>query len=391
LVQHNRYQILGGEDTVVAAEKELLESKGHKVFLQQEDNRQISGAWAKLTAAGATVYSRTARRRVAEDIAQVRPDVVHVHNFFPLLSPSLYYACRDARVPVVQTLHNYRLVCPNALLFRDDHVCEDCLHKTVAWPGILHACYRQSRLATAPIVAMLAAHRLAGTWANLVDVYIALTEFARLKLIEGGLPANKIVVKPNFLHDDRIVRDGHGVYAVYVGRLSVEKGIRTLLAAWEKIGTTLPLKIAGDGPLAHEVEAATQRLPGVTWLGRLDRDRVMELMCRAYVLIFPSLWYEGLGMTLLEAFALGLPVISRKMGGAPSIVEHGRTGLLFEADNVEDLSHQVLWAHSHPAEMQKMRIAAREEYEAKYTGERNYEILMRIYERAIENSKSRGR
>jgi len=384
LILHNRYQMAGGEDAVVAAEKELLESNGHSVTLLEADNQRIMSAWARLRAASGVIYSAASRRRVAEELERTHPDVVHVHNFFPLLSPSVYDSCRQARTPVVQTLHNYRLLCPNALFFRDGRVCEDCLGKRLPWPGVIHACYHQSRWATAAVAAMSATHRMLRTWNQKVDKYIALTEFGRRKLMEGGLMAEKIVVKPNFLKNPPPLGIHAGRYALFVGRLSAEKGIETLLAAWKQLGAKLPLKIVGDGPLSSLVDSTTRENAHVTWLGRLPSSQVAELMRYALVLIFPSLWYEGFPMTIVEAFASGLPVVASRLGAMTMVIEHGRTGRYFCPGDAVDLAAQVDWVLAHPSELQRMRQAARAEFEAKYTAERNYEMLMQIYTDVLE-------
>jgi glycosyltransferase involved in cell wall biosynthesis len=311
---------------------------------------------------------------------------MHVHNFFPLLSPSIYFAAREAGVAVVQTLHNYRLVCPNALLFRDGHVCEDCLGAAVPLPGVVHACYRGSRLATTPVAAMLVAHRALNTWKEKVDAYIAFTEFSRQKMVDGGLPAEKVMVKPNFVHPSPATGLGEGGYALFVGRLSGEKGLSTLLAAWKQLAAEIPLKIAGDGPLADTVRSATKTIPGIEWLGSVPREQVMALMQRAWLLIFPSIVYETFGMSIVEAFAAGLPVVASNLGVMASLVRHGQTGLHFRAGDADDLVAQLRWARSNPARVQEMRQRARAEFEMKYTAERNHEMLMDIYKRAVQRA-----
>ena len=386
LLLHNRYQIAGGEDTVVHAEKGLLESRGHEVFLLEADNQQIAGWTARVRAAVGAVYSRSSRRLVAKEIARFRPDVMHVHNFFPLFSPSIYSAACEAGVAIVQTLHNYRLVCPNALFFRDGHACEDCLGKSVAWPGIVHACYRRSRLATVPVAAMLAVHRARGTWTDMVDDYIALTEFARQKMVEGGLPPGKVTVKPNFVHPSPVVGNGEGGYALFVGRLSEEKGVSTLLAAWKQLAREIPLKIVGDGPLAGIVKSATKESQGVEWLGHVPREQVADLMRSAALLILPSICYEGFPMSIVEAFSVGLPVVASNLGAMSFLIRHEHTGLHFRAGDADNLAAQVRWARSNPLRLQQMRQAARGEFEAKYTAECNYKMLIHTYENAIERT-----
>jgi exopolysaccharide biosynthesis WecB/TagA/CpsF family protein len=391
LLVHNRYQQSGGEDTVFAAEKTLLESNGHDVSTLQSSNQEITSLAAQCKAGLTAVYSMPARRMLGAEIARQQPDVVHVHNFFPLLSPSIYDACRNAGVPVVQTLHNYRLLCPSALLFRDGHVCEDCLGKVVPWPGVAHACYRHSRPGSASVAAMIAVHRWRRTWTEKVDVYIALTEFARDKFVSGGLPAEHIVVKPNFVHPAPAHGSGQGGYALFVGQLTEEKGIHTLLAAWEQHPVDLPLKIAGDGPLAAEVRQAAQRNSRIEWLGGVPHDRVLALMQQAGALVFPSTCYETFGMSIIEAFAVGLPVIASNLGCLPTLVRHGRTGLHFRAGDADDLVRQTAWIGAHPAEWQQMRDNARAEFERLYSGPANYRQLMEIYARGIEQAAARSR
>jgi glycosyltransferase involved in cell wall biosynthesis len=377
---HNRYQQAGGEDVVVRAERALLEDHGHEVELFEADNAKIAGFSGHVRTALGTVYSHGAKVCVARRIATFRPDVVHVHNFFPLLSPAIFYACREAGIPVVQTLHNYRLICPNALLLRSGRPCEDCVGKKFAWPGVLHACYRDSRLGTASVATMTSVHRWTGTWRNQVDVFIALTEFSKRKLVQGGLPDEKIVVKPNFVSDPGSAGDGNGGFALFVGRLSEEKGIELLLSAWKRSSPTVGLKVVGDGPLAIEV-AETVGDSGVEWLGQLAGEKVRQLMRQASFLAVPSLCYETFSLAIIEAFAARLPVIAAGHGSMASLVEHGRTGLHFRAGDAEDLAAKVEWALNHPKEMARMRREVRAEYLAKYTPERNYEMLMEIYDR----------
>ena len=385
LLIHNYYQQSGGEDQVFAAESTMLEKHGCRVFRHTVHNDRIK--WVNLlTLARNTLWNKTIARELRETIRKVRPDVVHFHNTFPLISPSAYYAAKAEGIPVVQTLHNYRFLCSNALFFRDGHVCEDCMGKFLSWPGVFHACYRNSRAATSVTATMLSVHHVLHTYKRMVDMYIALTDFARQKFIQWGLPAEKIAVKPNFVDPDPGTGDGQGGYALFVGRLTQEKGINALLAAWEKIGGKIPLKIVGDGPLSSKVAKALQRISGVEWLGHKPRQLVLGLMKDAAVLIFPSIWYETFGLTISEAYSVGLPVIASNLGGMSSIIDHKRTGLHFRPGDPDDLATQVDWILNHPAELARMRQEARAEYEARYTAERNYEMLMEIYERAISCS-----
>jgi len=379
LLVHNKYQQPGGEDQVFAAEAALLEAHGHQVLLYGVHNDQVA-SMNPVTLAGSTIWNRSSYRRLRSLVSRERPQLVHFHNTLPLISPAGYYAAKAEGVPVVQTLHNYRLLCPNALFFRDGHVCEDCQGKLVPWPGVFHACYRGSRPASAAVATMLTAHRGLRTWTEQVDVYIVTTEFAREKFVRGGLPAEKLIVKPNFLHPAPDPGEARDAYALFVGRLSAEKGVDTLLAAWKRSGILMPLKIVGDGPLSNVVANALGALERVEWLGRQPRERVLALMKGASVLVFPSTCYENFPVTILEAFATGLPVIASDLGGMSSLIDHGRTGLRFRPGDPEDLAAKVGWALAHPVELAGMRRGVRAEFEARYTAERNYRMLMEIYE-----------
>lgn len=384
LLLHNYYQQAGGEDIVVARERDLLIAHGHEVRLYSVSNKVVGSAWDKIRAAWQAPYSGAARRRVAAEIDAFRPDLVHVHNFFPLLTPSIYDACCAASLPVVQSLHNYRLLCLNGALYRDDHICEDCLGKVVPWPGVRHACYRRDRGASGAVAAMLTLHRLLRTWVEKVNVYIALTEFAREKFIQGGLPARRIAVKPNFVHPDPGCGDGRGGYALFVGRLAADKGLMTMLAGWERLGGKVPLKIVGDGLLADQVLAATRRVGRLEWLGPQPLERVLALMRGAQFLVLPSVWYESFPLVIAEAYAVGLPVIASNLGSMSSLIIHGRTGLHFLQRDPADLAAKALWLWNHPRARVEMGREARLEFERKYTAERNYQQLMDIYALAIK-------
>jgi len=378
---HTHYQQPGGEDASFGAEVALLRDKGHTVVPLTFHNKQLEDV-PLLWRAAVTLWNREAYTRVREAIRLHRPDILHVHNTFPLASPAVIHAAKAEGVPVVMTLHNYRLLCVNAFLFRQGQVCEACLGR-LPWRGALYGCYRESRAASAVVAGMITLHRALGTW-NLVDRFIALTEFARQKFIEAGFPPEKISVKPNFVHPDPGPGEGRGGYALFVGRLSPEKGLGTLLMAWERLGGKAPLKIVGDGPLAPEVQEAQKRIPGVEWLGRKAPEEVYALMGEAAFLVFPSEWYETFGRVAIEAFAKGAPVLAAHIGAVGEVTEDGRTGLHFRPGDPEDLAAKVEWLLAHPNELARMRKEARAEYEAKYTAEENYRQLMAIYQTVLE-------
>lgn len=382
LIVHNFYQQPGGEDAVFKTESSLLEAYGHQITHYTIHNDAVAKINAASVAA-ATVWNHSTYSDLKQLLLQTTPQIVHFHNTFPLISPSAYYAVQSLKIPIVQTLHNYRLLCPNGEFFRGGKVCEDCLDKLVPWPSIAHACYRHNRLASSAVTTMLTLHRLMGTWEKAIDRYIVLTDFARKKFVEAGLPAEKLIIKPNFVHPAPAVGSGKGGYALFVGRLAVEKGIHTLLKAWKQLGCVVPLKIVGDGPLADQVQQATRQYPGIHWLGRRSPTEVYELMGDAAFLIFPSEWYEGLPRTIVESFAVGTPVIASNLGAMSSLIRHGVTGLHFQAGSSTDLVAQVEWAVAHPKEIADMRQAARAEYEEKYTAEINYRKLIEIYHRLV--------
>lgn len=386
LLAHNYYQLAGGEDQVVASESELLNSKGQQLKLFSADNRDIQSA-KTLKIAWQATYSQSAKLNIATEIEGFKPDIVHVHNFFPVLTPSIYDACQELGAPVVQTLHNYRIICPGALLMHSGKVCEQCV-KGSAYQAVLYGCYRNSRLGSLAVARMIEYHRKRRTWQKKVGRFVALTDFAKEKFVAAGLPAEKISVKPNFYNDegggarDKGKREG----ALFVGRLSNEKGIMTLLEAWQKIN--ISLRIAGDGPLMNK---AHQRETGkITLLGSITSEKISREMASSHFLIMPSEWYETFGLVIIEAFAHGLPVIASRLGAMAEIVEDGVTGLHFEAGNSDDLVEKVNWMNEHPEECRRMGENARKVYEEKYTPERNYEMLMDIYQQAIDENRVRS-
>jgi glycosyltransferase involved in cell wall biosynthesis len=390
LLVHNTYQQPGGEDVVFSQERRLLECAGHQVLTYCRSNWEIAtySALKRLALLGRMVWARETRREIASVLHSQKPDLVHVHNTFLMVSPSIYSACKEAHIPVVQTLHNYRLLCPAANLFRRGGVCEECLKRSL-WRGSLHGCYRNSRAATSAVALMLAVHRWVGTWSEMVDRFIALTEFSRQKFIEGGIPAEKMAVKPNFVYADPGSRASGGEYALFVGRLSPKERMITLLAAWQRLQKRIPLRIIGGGPELASLQAKVTQmeLSDVRFLGQLPRDEVIAALKGARCLVFNSEWYETFGMAIIEAFACGVPVICSRLGAMQEIVADGRTGLHFAPGDAGDLAAKVEWAWAHPKEMAAMGRAARAEYEAKYTADRNYTMLTEIYGKVLGNRR----
>ena len=377
LVVHNRYQQRGGEDAVVDDEVAMLRGAGLDVRLYERDNQDL----ATMPAAGAalqTLWSGRTAREVGALLDGFRPDVVHVHNMFPLVSPSVYAAAAKRNVALVQTLHNFRLLCPQAMLLRDGRPCEDCVGR-VPWRAVAHGCYRGSRAQSAVLAAMLATQRAAGTWQRRIGRYIALNDFCRERFVAGGLPAARIRVKPNFVDLPQLAPMPRLGF-LFVGRLSPEKGVQVLAEAASYEDLRSPVRVAGSGP----EESSLAGHPKLQLLGALSPASVYEEMRRAVALVLPSLCYESFPRTLAEAFALGLPVIASRLGAMAALVEDGRTGLLFEPGNAADLLAKLRWAENHPERMAAMGQAARRHYERHLGRAENLRLLLQIYAEAVD-------
>ncbi len=381
LLCHNYYQQRGGEDQSFEDEATLLESHGHEVVRYTRHNDDIVDL-SSLTAAHQTLWSRRTYAELRLLLTKHRPQLMHCTNTFPLISPSAYYAARKEGVPVVQAVRNYRMLCPKAIFTRGGKVCEDCLYRRVPWPGVVHKCYRDSRTASAVVAALIGWQRLSRMWHKLVGRFYTLSQFARAKLIEGGLPANRIDVKPNFVSSASEPGTGLGGYAVFVGRLSAEKGVATLLEAWSEHPNLIPLKIVGDGPLADQVRNAAATDGRITWVGHQPLAEVCRIVGKAACLVMPSLCYETFGRTIIEAYSVGTPVIASRTGAIVELVEEDCTGHLFDPGNPSDLAAKVDHFITNSSGWNDLRHAARREYESKYTANANYRALSAIYERA---------
>jgi glycosyltransferase involved in cell wall biosynthesis len=393
---HNRYQIRGGEEGVVQAEQALLIQYGHQVEPLEVSNDDIASPIDKGLAAVRAIYSLPAKAQVAAAIERYRPDIVHVHNFFPLLSPSVYDACLVARVPVVQTLHNYRLGCVKAMLFRDNQICERCLDQGNPWFGVKYGCYRDSKLQSAVVAAMLTTHRWRRTWLEKVDAYITLTDFQRQKMVQAGLPSAKIHVKPNFVNpiersaldslDPAIAAAIAAPFVLFVGRLSIEKGLPIVIEAYRQNRALPRLIIVGDGPeravLEQQVTAAGLAVP-VQFLGYQPKAVIQQLMQQAMALIFPSIWYEGFPLTIAEALSCGLPPIVSRLGSMAEIIQDNENGLHFVPGDPNDLAIKIQQITEDLAQRQKLGVAAQQTYEQYYTAEKNYAQLMAIYQQVL--------
>lgn len=387
VIVHERYTQPGGEDQVFLDEAALLESRGHTVIRYERHNDELATT-GRLRQAVETVWSRRAVAEIDALLKRERPDVMHCHNTFPILSPAVHHAAARRGVATVQTLHNFRLICPQGALRRDGRICEDCVGRTFAAPAVRHACYRGSRAATAATAAMNAAHHALGTWTHVVDRFIALTEFSRDLFVRAGLPGERIEVKPNFVAPDPGPGPAERTGGIlFVGRLSEEKGVSTLLDAWKQVRGDVRLTIVGDGPLGEDVRAAAAADPRITAAGRRPFEEVLQRVAGAEALVMPSVWYETFGRTLIEAFAAGTPVIASRLGAMAELVTDDETGVLFPPGDVAALAAAVNALQSDPARRARLGNAARCAYEAGFTADRNYELLRAIYERAVTRSR----
>lgn len=388
LIGHNRYQVRAGEDAVFEAEVELLRAHGHEVVVFEDDNRRIAEI-GRVKLVVDTVWSRESYRRLREVIEETRPAIAHFHNLIPLFSNAVLEACRDAGVPVVQTLHNYRALCPAATFYREGRTCERCAPKRFQWPAIRYGCYRRSRGASAALACKHLVDKWRHTWAHGAEAYIAMTDFMRQKYIQYGFPSERIFVKPNFIAEDRGIGAGKKNQVLFAGRLAREKGVHVLLEAWRMTNASARLVIAGDGPLRDRVERAAQDQEDIIYGGAVPFDALIAIMKDSKLLIFPSLWYEGFPRTVVEAFSVGLPVLASRIGGLESIVQPGQNGVLVEPGVPAELARALEGYLGSPEMQARLRAGARRSYEQAYRPETNYAQLIAIYEWALQQHAAR--
>ncbi len=385
---HNRYRSAspGGEDRVVDQEAEALVDAGHRVerFERCSDEIAQRSAVRRAFVPGEVVWSDAARRGLTRMLRAYRPEVVHVHNTFPLLSPSVLFACRAERVPVVATLHNYRLVCPSGNLFRDGAVCHDCVGR-LPLSGIVHRCYRDSALATVPLAAGVVVHRR--TWQRMVSAYIVLSEAQRERMAEA-LPAERLFVKGNFARPSPPRTGPPEDVVVYAGRLTAEKGVDLLMQAWDLYRGfdgegSLRLVLAGSGPLEGEVKAWAAARHSVEFLGMLSRSDCADVVARAKAVIVPSRWPEPFGLIVIEAMSAGVPAIAASHGSFPELITNGDDGVLFAAESAPALADVLRDVREHPERYEELGRAARRTYERRFVPEPNVELLVEIYRFAL--------
>lgn len=386
LLVHNFYgsEAPSGENRVVEMEKRMLTARGHKVevFFRESDVIRAQGLRGKIKGALITPWNWMAFFSIRKKIRSFRPDIVHVHNTFPLITPAIFWGIPRS-IKTVLTLHNYRTMCPAAFPMREGKVCLRCIDKRNVWDALRFGCYRKSRLATFPLVVCVAMHRWLGTW-NRVNVFIVLSEFQKEIFSRCGFEKSRIFVKGNFCdlqtHFDLDTPKQKSEVVVYVGRISAEKGIQTLVDAWRLLGENAPtLRIIGDGELLAEIRRTTLDIQKIEWIGKIPFAGVVDSIKQAKLLVLPSEWYETFGMVVVEAFALGVPVAVSDIGALPSIVKNGWTGVVFPPGDSQKLCKVIrrLWANQ--GKLSEMGLNAYKEYIAKYTEQANYQRLMEIY------------
>jgi glycosyltransferase involved in cell wall biosynthesis len=391
VICHNYFRARGGEDQVFEDELGLLTDHGHDVTAVIKHNNEFAGPSETITVALGTPWNRRAAADLERVVRRTRAEIVHFHNWLPQISPAGFYAARKAGAAVVQTLHNYRWVCPKGILFRDGAVCEDCVGKRIPWPAVVHSCYHESRVGSGVVGATIALHSAMRTTGRAIDAFIAPGPFIKEKLAGAGLPRERIHIKPNFLSADPGPGSGDGGYMMYLGRLSPEKKIDTLLAAWERLDGQVPLKISGVGPLQPDVEAAARRDPSIEYLGFASNEALDGLLGGARALVFTSGTYEAQPMTILEAYAKGTPVIAARMGAMQDLVDDETTGWHFEPHDAHDLARVITAANERSLDLAPMRKMVRAKFLENFTAETNHQLTMKVYEAARRHRQTDAR
>jgi glycosyltransferase involved in cell wall biosynthesis len=399
LLAHNFYGSAApsGENSVYLAEKELLKSHEHSIieFSRHSDEIRDRGFLGKLQGGLVTPWNPFTAKKIRQLLKTEKPDILHVHNTFPLLSPSIFHAVKEFPTATVLTLHNYRIFCAAAIPMRNSNICTECLEKQSIFPALKYGCYRESRLNTLPLTIMIGLHRRLGTWSRLIDAFIALTEFQKDKMVKAGLPAEVVHVKPHFYPDPPLPLPWREreEKIVFIGRMGKEKGVHILIEAWRLWGESAPkLEMIGEGPEWRRIRESvhgTKVEDKITFLGQLPFSKGQELLAKAKLLVLPSLCFEGFPMVIREAFALGVPVAASRIGAIPFIIKEGINGVMFKPGDSTDLLKMVkpLWENS--VKLSVMAEAARKEFEEKYTADTNYDILMEIYREAILRRKKK--
>ncbi len=386
---HTRYRQAGGEDQALQSEMEVLKQKGHTIEILLFENPDTTSFISNLKNGIESFFNLQSYRITTKTIKEFKPDVIHLHNLFFKASPSVLYAAHKNNIPVAATIHNYRLICPNALLLRNNKPCELCVHKTFALPGIYHKCYHSSALATGLVTGITGFHKLINSWNKTIGVYITLTNFAKEKIQNSSLniAPNQIIIKPNFTKDPGESTYEREDFFLFAGRLSEEKGIKVLLQAFAEISNKR-LVVAGEGPLKKELENLFKINRNISFTGKLNNEQTITLMKKCKTLIVPSLWYEGLPFVILEAFSTGTPVLASNLGAMHSIITDGYNGLHFKPDDKEELKNTVL-AFINNNNRNLMYSNARQTFLNYYTAEKHYTAIMKLYNNLVCNHQTK--
>lgn len=377
------YALRGGEETVVENENKLLNDNGHIVEQYIQDNRDIESFSIsdKISLVSNAIWSRQSYNDLTSKIKTFKPDICHLHHFYPLLSPSVVDACTDQNIPLVMTLHSYRLICTNSMLYRDGAVCTECVGRSL-YHSVKRKCYRGSYFHTFHLAHTIEKARKRNVWDKSISRFIALTHFGKKLFVQGGLPEEKILVKPNFSHKpDILITPSNDNYLLYFGRLDPLKGFDLVM----KAAQTLPeyhFVVAGTGPLQSELESLY--LSNLEYMGLLQQDRLNELISKASMILFTSRSFEGMPSIIPESFALGKPILASDIGVIPELIRNGETGILFQAGSLHDLIEKIRWSMNHPTELRQMGDKAFQEFKEKYSPEVAYQQLISIYQEAIE-------
>lgn len=389
LFVHNKYKYRGGEDTVLNTEFDLLIAKGHEVEKLIFDNNNIIGFTKKIQSGISSIYSITSARLLEEKINEFKPDVIHIHNLFFQASPSIIIKANKLNVPVVLTIHNFRLICSNALLLRNNKTCELCINEVFPLHGIKYKCYHSSSVDTALVTAITGIHKVLSTWRNKIDVIISLSSFMKEKLVNSSLrlPKNKIVIKPNFVPDSEIINYKKENFYLFVGRLTKEKGIHFLISYFLN-HPNQKLKIAGDGPEFSNVLEKIKNASNIEFLGQQSKEDILKLMGASKALLFPSIWYEGLPMTIVEAFSVGTPVIASNIGSMAEMIQNEYNGFLYNPEDAKELERSINSIQNSDLTYEELCNNARKTYLKNYHPDVHYKAIMEIYLNAINNKKS---
>ena len=382
LLVHNTYQHKGGEDSVFENEYQLLKNNHHQVAKLLFSNDNIHSVLDKLKVGISSICNTRSGKIFQQKIIEFQPDIIHVHNFFPIASPALFYVANKLNIPIVMTLHNYRLICPNALLFRANEICEKCIQKSFAIDGVINGCYRDSKIQTFALALMSYIHKKKNTWNTKVDQYIPLTNFAKQKILSSslGLQQNQLTVKPNFVEDFGFDYEKED-YFLFVGRLSIEKGIDLLLEVFGK--NNKKLIIIGTGPLENQVKKASITHPNIIYVGFQQKDFIIQKLKKAKALIFSSVWYETFGLTIIEALSTATPVIAPNIGSPNEIIQDTINGLIYQVGDANSIQKGIETILENKEKYKQLCIHARKSYEDFYTPEKNYQDLLQIYKNAV--------